>query len=59
MAKLQIILEKERITKNTIRYAEVEDENGNPPIIRNLYIQKYGVKKLSDPQRIKVTIEPA
>jgi len=57
MAKLQIILEKERITKNTIRYAELEDEQ--PPIVRSLYIQKFGVKKLGDPQKIKVTIEPA
>jgi len=46
---------KEKETKNTVRYQEVVSDQ--PPIIGTLYIQKYAIKRIGDPDRIKVTIE--
>lgn len=49
---------KDKETKNTIRYAEEEREDG-PPCIRTIYLQKFFVRQLGDPTRIKVTVEAA
>jgi hypothetical protein len=57
LSKVEIELEKERETKNTIRYAEIEGDK--PPIIGTLYLQKFAVKRLEDPGKIRVTIEAA
>ena len=47
----------DKVTKGTIRYAEVT-EPGKPPVIKTLYIQKWA---LGDPvpREITVTIEDA
>jgi hypothetical protein len=52
--KLQFTKEKE--TSNTIRYAEVENEEGSPPQIKTIYLQKFAAKKLGDPEKITVII---
>lgn len=54
--ELVVTLVRERETKNTIRYAEQEDPDGLPHVIGTLYIQKYAVRKLGDPNRIVVSI---
>ncbi len=54
--RIEVELEIEKETKNTIRYAEVENEEGKPPILRTLYIQKWALGK-QPPRRIQVTIE--
>lgn len=55
MEKKEIVMELERTTKNTYRYSEVED--GQPPIIKTLYIAKWVVGK-TPPDKIKVVISP-
>lgn len=52
---LEMTFDLEKETKNTKRYAENVDEG--PPKINTLYIQKWAVRQLGDPKRVKVTIE--
>lgn len=37
---MKIIFQKEKETKNTVRYTE-QPEQGKPPIIGTLYVQKW------------------
>jgi hypothetical protein len=48
-----IEFEKEKDTKNTVRFAEVQAQ-GEPPIIGTLYVQKWFV---GDATSLRVTIE--
>lgn len=51
---LKITFEKEKETKNTIRFSEkVED---SPPVIGTLYVQKWALKQIGNPESIEVTI---
>ena len=50
---IKMVLDK--VTKNTIRYAE-SPETGKPPIINTLYISKWALPKPT-PENITVTIE--
>ena len=45
--------EKEKDTKNTVKFAEVPT-SGEPPIIGSLYVQKWFV---GDATKLKVTVE--
>jgi hypothetical protein len=47
-------LVRERETKNTVRFAEIEVD-GQPPIIGTLYVQKWVIGQVG---RIRVTIQP-
>jgi hypothetical protein len=51
----EIVFELEKATKNTYRFSEVT-ANGQPPKVRNIYIQKW-VFAERPPEKIKVTIE--
>lgn len=51
MEKIELNFVAERLTKNTVRYAE--QTNGKPLVIGVLYVQKHA----STPEKIKVTIE--
>jgi len=54
---LELSFERERETKNTVRYEEqVMDE---PPVVGNLYLQKYALNRLGNPDRLRVTIDAA
>ena len=53
MFELKFVLEKE--TKNTIRFQEAERPDG-PPVIGTLYIQKFAIRQLGNPEKITVTI---
>lgn len=48
---------KEKETPGTIRYRE--EAEGEPTIMRSVYIEKWAVKKYNLGDRIKVTVEPA
>lgn len=51
---MQVIhFEKEKETQNTIRFKEIP-EDGKPPILGTLYVQKWAFK---DKSKLKVTIE--
>jgi len=55
MEKTELTFEREKETKNTIRYQERPDP-GNPPVVGTLYVQKWAV---GEAQALKVTIEEA
>jgi hypothetical protein len=40
VSQLKIIFQKEKETKNTVRYEE-KPEQGKPPVIGTLYVQKW------------------
>ena len=48
-----IQLQKEKDTKNTVKFAEVQNQ-GEPPIIGTLYVQKWYA---GDATNLKVTVE--
>ena len=48
-----IEFQKEKDTKNTVKFAEVQTQ-GEAPIVGTLYVQKWFV---GDANRLKVTIE--
>ncbi|CAD7775650.1 hypothetical protein DMNBHIDG_01163 [Candidatus Methanoperedenaceae archaeon GB37] len=50
-----IVLNKEKETKNTIRYRE--ETEGQPPVVQTIYIQKWFTGSPA-PEKIRVTIEP-
>lgn len=45
---LDLSFQRERETKNTVRYEE--PEGGEPPIIGTLYLQKWATHRLEDPR---------
>jgi hypothetical protein len=54
---LELSFERERETKNTVRYEEqVTDQ---PPVVGTLYLQKYALNRLGNPELLRVTIEAA
>ena len=54
--KNQVKFEMEKETKNTIRYAEVLGDDGMPPAIKTLYLQKWIFGKENPPAKVKVVI---
>jgi high-affinity K+ transport system ATPase subunit B len=56
MAKHIVYLEKERETKNFVRYEEVVPEDGEV-IMGKQYIAKAALEILGNPKTLKITIE--
>ena len=54
MEPLTATLNKAKETKNTVRYEEPETDQ--PLLIGTLYVHKWAVKRLADPETITVTI---
>ncbi len=52
---MEVLFDKEKETKNTVRFQEREGEQ--PPVIGILYIKKWAVKSLGDPNVVKLSIE--
>ena len=50
---MKVNFEREKETKNTVRYQEVSEE-GKPPIIGTLYLQKWFA---GDCNKLTITIE--
>ena len=48
-----ILFQKEKDTKNTVKFAEVQNQ-GEPQIIGSLYVQKWFA---GDATKLKVTVE--
>jgi hypothetical protein len=57
MEPLTITLRRAKETKNTVRYEEPESDQ--PMVIGTLYLQKWAVHRLEDPETIAVTIQGA
>jgi hypothetical protein len=56
MEPFKVTLRRARETKNTVRYEE--PESGEALVIGTLYIHKWAVERLDNPEAITVTIEP-
>ena len=59
VAEVAVQFVKERETKNTVRFQEVEDPKGEPPAIGTLYLQKWVLHRLGDPQKVTVVVQTA
>jgi hypothetical protein len=46
----------ERETKNTVRFQEVEDGDGEPEAVGTLYVQKWLLRQLGNPKELVVTL---
>jgi hypothetical protein len=57
MEPVKVSLRRARETKNTVRYEEPESDQ--PMVVSTLYVQKWAVHRLEDPEAITVTIEGA
>jgi len=57
MEPMRITLRRAKETKNTVRYEEPESDQ--PLVIGTLYLQKWALHRLGDPQEITVTIAPS
>lgn len=55
---LEIEFVRERVTKNTVRFAEVV-EDGYRERVGSLYVSKHALELFGNPVRLRVTIEPA
>jgi hypothetical protein len=54
---LDLSFQRERETKNTVRYEEQVTDA--PPIVGTLYLQKYALNRLGNPDCVRVSIEAA
>lgn len=54
---LVVKFDKERETKNTIRFTERDNDEGLPQMIGTLYLQKFAVKKLGNPEVVELLIK--
>jgi hypothetical protein len=57
MEAVKLRLSRAKETKNTVRYEEPASDQ--PTVIGTLYVQKWAVHRLEDPETITVTIERA
>ena len=57
MEPVKVSLHRAKETKNTVRYEEPESDQ--PLVIGTLYVQKWALHRLGDPQEITVTIAPS
>ena len=56
--KLEAVFVLEKETKNTKRFSEEPSQSG-PPIVNTLYVQKWALINLGNPEKLRVTIEAA
>ena len=54
MEPMQVTLRRAKETKNTVRYEEPDSDQ--PMVIGTLYLQKWALHRLGDPETITVTI---
>jgi len=54
MEPLQVMLRCTEETKNTVRYEKPKSDQ--PMVIGTLYVQKWAIHRLEDPEAITVTI---
>ena len=56
-AMLELSFQRERETKNTVRFEEQVTDP--PPVVGTLYLQKYALSRLGNPDCLRVTVEAA
>jgi len=50
---MKLLFKREKETKNTIRYAE--EQNGQPPVLKTVYVQKWFAKNAP---ALSIDVEP-
>lgn len=56
MREVEVVLQREKETRNSYRYREAEDEEGMPPVLGQVYLAKYAARRLGNPARIRVAV---
>lgn len=56
--EVKVKFAKEKDTKNTVRFTEVLAE-GEPPAIGTLYVPKYTLSKIGNPDTLVITLSNA
>ena len=54
--EIRLRFKRERETKNTVRFEEEASESSEPPVIGTLYLQKWALKRLGEPEALMVTV---
>ncbi len=54
---LSLTFRRERETKNTVRYEEVVSDT--PPVVGTLYLQKWALHRLGEPETIAISLTTA
>jgi len=58
MPTIAIQLRQERKTKNTIRFAELQNDKGNPrPLIGTLHVQKWAVTRPGNSEALTLRLK--
>jgi hypothetical protein len=57
MTKHIVRFEREKETRNTIRYHELPETTDGPSVVGTLYVSKVALELLGNPKSLKVTIE--
>ena len=52
---LEVTFDKDRETKNTVRFEERAGED--PPMVGTLYLQRWALRRLGDPTVLRVQID--
>jgi len=52
---LEVTFDKDRETKNTVRFEERVGED--PPMVGTLYLQRWALRRLGDPTVLRVQID--
>ena len=58
-ATLTVRYTVEKETKNTVRFQELSEAQGEPTVLGTIYIQKWAWTRLGHPQAIQVTVAAA
>ena len=58
MTDVKIRFEREKETKNTVRFSEAAAD-GDPLVVGTLYVQKFALKELGQPEAVEIIIRPA
>lgn len=53
---ITVVFDKERETKNAVRFAEVVEDDATPKI-GTLYVKKAALSEIGNPDRLTVTVE--
>jgi hypothetical protein len=55
MDPLKVTLNRAKETENAIRYEESAGDQ--PPVIGTLYIRKWAIRRIGEPDKITITVE--
>lgn len=54
---MEVVLQYEKETKNTVRYQQIEPDPEREPIVKTLYVSKESLGYDDYPELVKLTLE--